>query len=423
MSLSFEMRLRCVNIPSLASLEGMNTTPPLVQRLRRFDNTIFDEMTELARRHRALNLGQGTPEDPGPRELLDAASAALLAGDNQYAPGRGTAELRAAVAEHQRRWYGVELDPETEVVITAGATEAMTAAILSLVEPGDEAIAFEPIYDCYDGALAMAGATLVPVRLDAPSYRLDVDRLRDAIGPRTRFLILNTPHNPTGHVFDRDELQAIAEVVQEHDLFVLSDDVYEHLTFDDHRHIPIATLPQMADRTLTISSAGKTFSVTGWKIGWMTGPADVLTASTRAKQNMTFTNGTPLQHGVAVGLGLPPQRFDELRIDLQNRRDLLTRGLEDIGFTVHPSQGTYFVTADASALVTASGRDDLDGLTLCRHLPELVGVAAIPSQVFYVEPDASVRMFVRFTSSRSRSTLTAGLERLASLPDKLKEIP
>lgn len=400
----------------------MSKQPPLVRHLRRFENTIFDEMTELATAHGAISLGQGFPDESGPAEVLSAAAEALARGDNQYAPGRGIPDLRAAIADHQARWYGQQLDPDTEVVVSAGATEAMTAAILALVEPGDDIVAFEPTYDCYAGAAAMAHATLTPVRLCAPGFALDVDRLRAAISDKTRFMILNSPHNPTGHVFDAAELQQIAEVAAEHDLFVLTDEVYEHLTFDQHVHIPFATLPEMAERTLTISSAGKTFSVTGWKVGWLTGPAPVLTAVTRAKQNMTFTNGTPFQHGVAAGLRLPDSRIREIQAGFQDRRDRLVAGLTDLGFDVAPAQGTYFVMADITGVLDVAGCP-WDGLEFCRRLPGLVGVGAIPAQVFYADlddpTDPDVRRLVRFTCSKSHETIAAGLERLADLPDAL----
>ena len=407
-----------------SSRPEVSAHPELIRRMRRFENTIFDEMTELATRHGAISLGQGFPDDSGPAEVLDAAVAAIGRGDNQYAPGRGLPSLREAIAEHQRSWYGLDLDPDTEVMVSAGATEAMTAAILALVEPGDEVIAFEPTYDCYDGAVTMANGVLRPVRLSAPEYRFDAARLRAAITERTQFLILNSPHNPTGHVFDDQELAELADVVIEHDLFVLTDEVYEHLVFDGHTHTPLSTLPGMADRTLTISSAGKTFSVTGWKIGWLTGPADVITAVGRTKQNMTFTNGTPFQHGVAAGLALPHERIEAIGHTFQERRDLLVAGLTSLGFDVHPAQGTYFVTADIGGVLDDAGRSEWDGMEFCRRLPELVGVGAIPAQVFYADPDdpadPRVRHLVRFTCSKSARTITTGLERLAGLRDAIR---
>lgn len=383
-------------------------TNPLVTRMRRFSTTIFAEMTSLATAHGALNLGQGFPDDPGPVEVIEAAREAMAAGVNQYAPGVGLPQLRQAVAAHQRDWYGMNLDPDTEVLVTAGATEAMTATILALVEPGDEVIVLEPAYDCYEQAVALAGGVLRRVRLHEPEFSLDPAELAAAVTPRTRLIIVNTPHNPTGHMLTQTEAQAIADVALEHDLLVATDEVYEHLTFDGARHIPLATLPGMAERTLTISSAGKTFSVTGWKIGWICGPARLLAAINTVKQVMTFANGTPFQIGVAAGLGLPPERFGQIAEAFSPGRQALIDGLRAAGFGVHPNQGSYFVMADIRPLGLTDGYD------LCRRLPEACGVAAIPAQVFYGDP-ASAAHLVRFTFAKSLATLREAADRLAAL--------
>lgn len=381
---------------------------PLIERLRGFTTTIFSEMSQLAVRHDAINLGQGFPDTDGPAEVLDTAVAAIRAGHNQYPPGHGIPELRRAVAAHQGEWYGLELDPMSQVMVSTGATEAMTSAILALCEVGDEVIALEPSYDCYSGAVAMAGGVFKQVRLHEPAYTLDCGELRAAVTPKTKLLIINSPHNPTGHVLSEDELRGIAEIAIEHDLIVLTDEVYEHLLFEGHRHIPLATLPGMFERTLTISSAAKTFSVTGWKIGWLTGPATLIEAAHVTKQNLTYASGTPFQHGVAAGLSLPRERFDRIAADYQSARDLLADGLAAAGFEVHPAEGTFYLMSDVSGL----GFDD--GYEFCRQLPERVGVAAIPAQVFYGDP-ASARHLVRFCFGKRPEVLAEAVERLARL--------
>ncbi|OYO20614.1 aminotransferase class I/II-fold pyridoxal phosphate-dependent enzyme [Enemella evansiae] len=383
---------------------------PLVPRLRGFGETIFAPMTALAVEHDAINLGQGFPDIDGPREVLDAAAEAMAAGHNQYAPGVGIPALREAVAQHQREFYDIELDPKAEVIISAGATEGMTAAILAFCDVGDEVIALEPSYDCYSGAVAMAGGVFKQVRLHEPSYSLDLDELRAAITSRTRILVVNSPHNPTGHVLSADELAGIAALAQEFDLLVLADEVYEHLTFD-RPHIPIATLPGMAERTVTISSAGKTFAVTGWKIGWLSGPARLLKDVLITKQNMTFTNGTPLQFGVAAGLRLPRDWFEGQRVRYQQARDQLISGLEAAGMQVHPSEGTFFVIADIS------GHGYRDGIDFCERIPGEIGVGAIPSQVFYTDPE-SAKNYVRFCYAKRADVLTEAARRLATLGER-----
>ena len=304
--------------------------------------TIFAEMSALAVATGSVNLGQGFPDVDGPAEIAQAAADAILAGrGNQYPPGRGIPELRQAIADHQQRWYGLRFDPDTEVLVTAGATEAVAAALLALVEPGDEVIAFEPYYDSYAACIALAGGVRVPVTLRPPGFRPDLDALRAAITGRTRLILLNSPHNPTGSVFTRAELTAIAELACEHDLLVVTDEVYEHMVFTGE-HVPIGTLPGMADRTVSISSAGKTFSFTGWKIGWVTASAELVTAVTSVKQFLTFVSGGPFQYAIAAGLRMPDSYFTGLAADLRGKRDLLCAGLAEAGFEVYPPAGTLF---------------------------------------------------------------------------------
>lgn len=386
----------------------MRRTPELVRRMRGFGTTIFAEMSALATRTGAINLGQGFPDTDGPVEVLDAAQAAIRDGHNQYPPGRGIPELRQAIAGHQHRWYGLTHDPETEVLVTAGATEAIAASLLALCEPGDEVIALEPTYDSYAASIALAGARLVPVRLEFPEHCLDPERLRAAVTERTRLVLLNSPHNPTGHVLTHDELQCIADLAIEHDLLVVSDEVYEHVLFDGRRHTPIATWPGMAERTITISSGGKTFSTTGWKIGWACGPAGLITAVTTTKQFLTYVNGGPFQYGIAAGLGLPDERISAIGADLQHQRDVLVAGLHQAGLDLAPSEGTYFVTADIAAI------GETDSIAFCRSLPERCGVVAVPSQVFHVDPHG-VETLVRFAFCKQPSVLAEAAERLATL--------
>jgi Aspartate/tyrosine/aromatic aminotransferase len=393
------------------------TDDPLVRRMRPFGTTIFAEMSALAARTGAVNLGQGFPDTDGPAEMLAAAVDALRGGQNQYPPGPGIPALRAAVAAHQRRFWGLDYDPDGEVLITAGATEAIAAAILGLAEPGDEVVCFEPYYDSYAASIALAGAVRRPVTLrpDADGrYRFDPDELRAAFGPRTRLVLLNSPHNPTGKVFDADELALVAQLCQEYDAYAVTDEVYEHLVFTDSGspHIPLASLPGMRARTLRVSSAGKTFSCTGWKIGWASGPAPLVAATLRVKQFLTFVNGAPLQPAVAVALALPDSYYDGFRADLQARRDQLAAGLAEAGFGVLTPEGTYFITADISPL---GGRD---GMEFCRTLPERCGVVAVPTQVFYDDAEAGRRL-VRFAFCKRAEVLAEAVRRLRRLaPDR-----
>jgi len=379
--------------------------PLLNRRLSGMGTTIFAEMSALAVATGSINLGQGFPDTDGPREIAQAAADAVLAGrGNQYPPGPGIPELRQAIAGHQKRFYGLAVDPDTEVLVTAGATEAIAAAMLALLEPGDEVIAFEPYYDSYAACIAMAGAARIPVTLRPPSFRPDIGALRDAVTDRTRLLLLNSPHNPTGMVLTRDELAAIAELAVERDLIVVTDEVYEHILFDGE-HIPIVSLPGMRERTVSISSAGKTFSFTGWKIGWVTGTADLVAAVRTTKQFLTYVSGGPFQYAIATGLGLADAFYADLADDLRRKRDLLAAGLAQAGFDVFPPQGTYFITTDISPL------GEQDGAAFCRALPRRCGVVAIPNAVFYDDAQAG-RSQVRFAFCKRDEVLAEAAARL-----------
>ena len=382
-------------------------SPRTATRLDGIAPTIFAEMSALAVRTGALNLGQGFPDVDGPATVVDTAVDAMRAGRNQYAPGPGFPELREAIAAHQRRHYGIDLDPASQVVVTAGATEGIAAALLALVDPGDEVVVLEPFYDSYVACIAMAGGVRRGVTLKAPDFRLDAAALRDAVTDRTKLILLNTPQNPTGAVLTRAELAAVAEVAVERDLLVVTDEVYEHLLFDDREHVPICTLPGMWDRTLSISSAGKTFSFTGWKVGWATGPADLVASVYAAKQWLTFSNAAPLQPAIAGALVDEGGFYAGLARDLQAKRDLLCAGLEKLDVDVFVPEATYFVTTD----VRRYGYDD--GMAFCLALPEKAGVVAIPSQVFYDDQDEG-RHKVRWAFCKERSVIEEGVRRLTS---------
>ena len=376
----------------------------LARRLQGIPPTIFSEMSALAVRTGSVNLGQGFPDVDGPPAVIARAVEALQGGHNQYAPGIGVPPLREAIARHQSRHYGIDLDPERQVCVTTGCTEGVAAALLGLVDEGDEVIVLEPYYDSYVAMIQMAGGVRRPVTLGWPDFRLDVDELRAAVSPRTRFVLLNSPHNPTGTVLSREELQSVADVAIEHDLVVITDEVYEHLVFDDHEHVPLATLPGMFERTLTLSSAGKSYSFTGWKVGWATGPAELVDAVLAAKQWLTFTSGAPLQPAVAHALDDEPDFPRELAGDLQKRRDLLCSGLADVGLDPRVPEGTYFALTDVSDL----GWED--GLSFCLALPERAGVVAIPTQGFH-DTDAG-RHLVRWAFCKDPSVIEDGLRRL-----------
>ncbi len=382
--------------------------PLLNRRLAEFGTTIFAEMSALAMSTGSINLGQGFPDTDGPEEIREAAVRALRDGHgNQYPPGPGIPELRTAVAAHQQRRYGLTYDPDTEVLVTAGATEAIAATLLALLEPGDEVIAFEPYYDSYAACIAMAGGKRVPVTLRPHEgrFRLDLDELRDAVTDRTRLLLINTPHNPTGTVLTRDELRVIAQLAVERDLLVVTDEVYEHLVFDDAEHLPPATFPGMRERTVTIGSAGKTFSFTGWKVGWLTAAPGLVSAVRSAKQFLTYVSSGPFQYAVAEALALPDTYFEEFRTGMRAKRDLLAAGLTEAGFGVFRTAGTYFITTDIRPL------RESDGLAFCRSLPERAGVVAIPNAVFYDHSEAGAA-FVRFAFCKHTEVLTEATERL-----------
>lgn len=394
--------------------------------MRPFTSTIFAEITELARRTNALNLGQGFPDTDGPEGMLRVAREAIAHGTNQYPPAPGEPDLRRAVSEHRRDRYGIEYDPDREILITMGATEAIAAALLALVEPGDEVILIEPYYDSYPAAVAMAGgihrtvplvqrppARTAPTRTHPTQgtrqrFDLDIPALRAAVGPKTRALLLNSPHNPTGTVFTHEELTAIAEVCREHDLIAITDEVYEHLLFDGRTHTPLAAMPGMAQRTLSISSSGKTFSATGWKIGWACGPENLVSAVRAAKQFLTFAGGAPFQPAVAHALRNELDWAARLRDQLQHKRDLLAAGLTNAGFEVLASEGTYFICADPRPL----GFED--GAELCRALPDRIGVAAIPVQVFCDHPETTGHL-VRFAFCKRDEVLEEAVRRLHKL--------
>jgi N-succinyldiaminopimelate aminotransferase len=379
-------------------------------RLDGVGSTIFAEMSALAVRTGSVNLGQGFPDRSGPDSVIEAVYDAMRAGRNQYPPGHGTSELVDAVIRHQQRYYGFDLAPEN-VVVTTGATEAIAGALLGLVDPGDEVVVWEPYYDSYRAMIQFAGGVRRAVTLRAPDYRFDPDELEAAVTDRTKLLLLNSPHNPTGHVFDADELAAVAEVARRHDLVVVTDEVYEHLTFDDHAHVPLSTLPGMFERTVTISSSGKTFSFTGWKIGWATGPADLVAAVEGAKNWLSYSSGAPFQPAIAQALDHDHAFHEQLRADLQKKRDYLCGALaslsyDGLGLDVHVPQGTYFVTTDVSVLGHA------DGKAFCAAIAERAKVVAIPSQVFYEDDSAEGRHLIRWAFCKEQDVLEEGIRRL-----------
>lgn len=375
--------------------------------------TIFEEITTLANQHQAINLGQGFPDEDGPAELSRLAQEAIAAGHNQYAPGKGILDLRRAVAEHQDRFYGIALDPETEVIITTGATEAIAAAVLALTGPGDEVLTFEPFYDSYGAMIALSGAKHTTAALLAPDFMPDLTTLENSFSPRTKMVIINNPHNPTGAMFPEAVLTEVVRLATKYDAVILTDEVYEHLTFGP-RHIPVATLPGAASRTLTISSAGKTFSFTGWKIGWLSGPAELVAAARTVKQFLSYSSGTPFQGAIAAGLRMDTSYFTDAAATLAHKRDILGEGLRAAGFDVYLPQGTYFINADTSKMGIT------DATALARRLPELIGVAAIPVPVFcHPEGAQRTRSLLRFAFCKQVPLLEQAAERLSTLQDKL----
>ncbi|MEA9998977.1 aminotransferase class I/II-fold pyridoxal phosphate-dependent enzyme [Cryobacterium sp. RTS3] len=371
--------------------------------------TIFAEMSALAARTGAINLGQGFPDEDGPVEVLDAARQAITDGVNQYPPGRGFPVLLNAIARHQQRFYGLAVDPETEVLVTAGATEALAATILALIEPGDEVVTFEPFYDAYGGLIALGGGLHRTVRLHAPDFQPDLDELSSAITDRTRLILLNNPHNPTGTVFPRETLELIVRLAEQHNAIIVTDEVYEHLTFGV-RHLPVATLPGAFERTVTISSGGKTFNTTGWKIGWLTAPPALVTAILAVKQFLTYVNGAPFQPAIARGLDLPDSYFTGIAASLEGKRDVLERGLVAAGFAVSRPSGSYFIVADAAPLGYADGAD------FCRELPALAGVVAVPiGASCSPEHRPQYASLVRFAFCKKVDLLEQAATRLAAL--------
>ncbi|HEX4654779.1 MAG TPA: pyridoxal phosphate-dependent aminotransferase [Mycobacteriales bacterium] len=390
---------------------GHTLSEPLVERMRGFGTTIFAEMTALAQQTGAVNLGQGFPDTDGPNAMLEQAVEAIRGGLNQYPPGPGLPPLRQAIAAHRKARYGLAYDPDTEVLVTVGATEGITASILALCEAGDEVVLLEPYYDSYAAAIALAGAVRRPVPLRPASpggrFTFDPDDLRKAVSERTRLLLINSPHNPTGTTLTVEELQIIADVAIDHDLVVLTDEVYEHLTFDDVRHVPIATLPGMRERTVSVSSAGKTFSVTGWKVGWVCAPAALTRAVMTVKQFTTFTHSGAMQLAVAHGLLREMEWVEALRSSLQLRRDRLGAGLATVGLTVHVPEATYFIIGDVRPL----GLDD--GEAFARALPHEGGVVGIPVGVFCDDAEVG-KPFVRFAFCKRDDVLDEAVDRLVN---------
>jgi aspartate/methionine/tyrosine aminotransferase len=396
------------------SSNGVSTAarPTIAKSLAPFGETIFTEMSRLAAQHKAVNLGQGFPNFDGPEFVRDAAIAAIRAGHGQYARMFGVPELNRAIADRFHADTGANIDPDTQVTVTSGCTEAIASSLLGLLNPGDEVVLIEPYYDSYRACVAMAGAVPRYVTLRPPRFDLPQVELRKAFTPKTRAILLNTPHNPTGKVYSRAELESIAQLCVEHDAIVFSDEVYERLVFEGE-HISIATLEGMADRTVTLSSLGKTFSLTGWKVGWAIASPELTKGIRAAHQFITFATATPLQYGAAAALRAGDSYYQQFLEDYRCKRDLLVNGLKQVGFKVFPPQGTYFVMADH----TPFGFDS--DVAFCRHLIEQIGVAAIPTSVFYHNP-ADGRSLIRFAFCKTQETLHEGLERLGALGAKRK---
>ncbi len=401
---------RLMPTPGQVATASAPARPRTCSRLAPFGTTIFAQMTALALETGSVNLGQGFPEGPGPELLRQVAVAAIEEGDNQYPPGVGVRELLEAVALHQQAEYGLSYDPSHEVLVTAGATEAVASAVLGLCEPGDEVLMLDPSYDSYAAVVAMAGAVRapVPLRYDGERWVLPPGELEAAVTDRSRLLLLNSPHNPTGKVLTEDELKEVADVCRRHDLIVVTDEVYEHLVFDGRRHVPVATLDGMRERTVTISSAGKSFSVTGWKVGWACAPPELLAGVRAAKQFLTYVTPAPLQRAAAAGLRATHQLVSPLVEELASNRDLLAEGLAGAGFPVRGAEGTYFLTVDISEVT------DEDAVGFCLQLPYRCGVVAVPCPAFYADPEAG-RHLVRFAFCKRRSSIEEAVERLGRL--------
>ena len=385
--------------------------PFIKDSMREFGETIFAEMSALAVKTGAINLGQGFADTDGPREIAELAIAAIRDGHNQYPPGLGIKKLRDAISHHQMRFYGLEFDSETEVLVTAGATEAIAASLLAICEQGDEIITFEPYYDSYAASIALAGGVRRVITLNTPDYSFSIDDLEKLITAKTKAILLNSPHNPTGKVFTHNELSQIANLCIEHDLVAICDEVYEHLVFEG-QHIPLIQYPGMRDRTIQISSAGKTFSFTGWKIGWVCAQPALLDTVRTAKQFLTYVNGAPFQHAIAEALNLPDLYFDNFLEDMRVKRDCLLQGLEKAGLTTFTPQGTYFVTADIESL----GYED--GKQFCLDLPVQCGVVAVPNVVFYDNKDLGSTL-IRFAFCKRLDVLEEAVERLQTLESLL----
>ncbi len=381
--------------------------PYIKNSMREFGETIFAEMSALAVKTGAINLGQGFPDTDGPQEIAELAITAIRDGHNQYPPGLGIKKLRDAISHHQMRFYGLEFDPETEVLVTAGATEAIAASLLAICEQGDEIITFEPYYDSYAASIALAGGVRRVVTLNTPEYTFSIDDLEKLINGKTKAILLNSPHNPTGKVFTHNELSQIANLCIEHDLVAICDEVYEHLVFEGE-HIPLIQYPGMRDRTIQISSAGKTFSFTGWKIGWVCAQPALLDTVRTAKQFLTYVNGAPFQHAIAEALNLSDHYFDNFLEDMRVKRDCLSQGLEKAGLTTFTPQGTYFVTADIEKL----GYED--GKQFCLDLPVQCGVVAVPNVVFYDNKDLGSTL-IRFAFCKKLDVLEEAVERLQTI--------
>jgi N-succinyldiaminopimelate aminotransferase len=385
----------------------VRSLPSLIPRMAEHSATVFGEMSALALATDSINLGQGFPDTDGPDSVKAAAIRAIMEGrGNQYPPAHGLPELRQSISQHQQRFYQLDIDPDTDVVVTTGASEALAATLLAFVEPGDEVVMFAPWFDLYGADVSLAGGTRVEVTLEGPAFRPDPERLRAAITDRTRILLLNSPHNPTGSVFTPDELSAIAVIADEFGLLVISDEAYEHLVFSGSTHLPFSTLPGMFKRTITIGSAGKSLSMTGWKVGWATGPRDLIAPVRVVRQHLSYVSGGPFQWAVAEGLALPDEHWRQFTADLEAQRDLLCNGLAALGMPTTVPQGTYFATTDIRPLGYA------DGWTFCRDLPHRARVIAIPHEPFHDNKEAA-KPYVRWAFCKQPAVLIQALERMS----------